>query len=82
MHPLQARREAKGWSKAELGRRSGCSGQMIGQIERNEVKAGTLLAVRISAALESPLRELFPELAPVLAALHEELSGTSESSQA
>lgn len=74
MHALQLHREAAGLSKAELGRRAGCTGQMVGRIESGQDRPGVELAVRLAEGLDIPVVEIFPELAPLIERLQRQPS--------
>lgn len=55
---MQRARIEKGWSCAELARKSGVSPQSISKIERG-IKVGPVSARKISDALNLPIAELF-----------------------
>lgn len=55
---LQLARIEKGWSCAELSRKSGLSPQSISKIERG-ITVGPTAARKISEALNLPIGELF-----------------------
>lgn len=50
-HALTKAREAKGWSQDDLAKRSGCSQQLIGKLEKGEI-GSTKFLPRIAAALD------------------------------
>lgn len=63
MHLLRQRRETLKLTMTEVGARSGCSRQMVAQIEEGQARPGVALAIRLGAAVGVLAVELFPELA-------------------
>ena len=59
---ITAEREARGWSVADLARRSGVSRAMIGKIERSEARPTASLLGKLSAAFNLPLSRLFAQV--------------------
>lgn len=55
---LRLEREAKGWSLAELARRSGVSKAAISKIERGETSPTAVILVRLASAFELTLAGL------------------------
>ncbi|HEV8420231.1 MAG TPA: helix-turn-helix transcriptional regulator, partial [Actinomycetota bacterium] len=57
---VKERRDARGWSLAELARRSGISAPNIGRIERGEIRPSLETARALSRALGWAIDTLFP----------------------
>jgi transcriptional regulator with XRE-family HTH domain len=56
---ILAERRRRGWSQAELGRRTGLSGSRIGQIECGRALwVSRRTVARLAAALERPVEQL------------------------
>jgi transcriptional regulator with XRE-family HTH domain len=49
---IAAFRKAKGFSRSELGKKAGTSGDIIGRYERDEVKPSIEVIIKIADALE------------------------------
>jgi HTH-type transcriptional regulator/antitoxin HipB len=58
-------REARGWRQAELARRAGLKQQAISKVERGATGAADDTRIRIAAALELRVQDLFPYPEPV-----------------
>jgi transcriptional regulator with XRE-family HTH domain len=56
---LRAEREARGWTLADLGERSGVSRAMVSKVERGEASPTAALLGRLSAAFGLTLSQLF-----------------------
>jgi transcriptional regulator with XRE-family HTH domain len=54
MNQLQARREALGWSRAELARRAGLNATTVGLIESGRLLPYDSQLVKLAAALNLP----------------------------
>jgi DNA-binding XRE family transcriptional regulator len=61
--PLKLARQRRGWSQAEAAARVGVERTFFGRMERNAVKASTVVARRIAAIFTELTRDqiLFPE---------------------
>jgi DNA-binding XRE family transcriptional regulator len=67
-------RERAGASTNQLAEKVGASPLQVQRIEANRCPAPLELAMRLSAALDTPINRVFPGAAKVLAALDEELA--------
>ena len=56
---LKAKRAERGWTQAELAGRVGVSRKTINTVENNVFIPSTILALRLAAALETPVERLF-----------------------
>lgn len=56
---IRQRREALGWTQAELAERANVSQPMIAQIERGSKSPTVQLAQEVAAALDCTLQDLF-----------------------
>lgn len=57
-HPLRGARELRGWSAAEMARRSGLSEASISRIEARKRKPSADTVAKLARALNLPLAEL------------------------
>ncbi|MFW2350598.1 helix-turn-helix transcriptional regulator [Qipengyuania sp.] len=56
---IRERREAAGWTQAELAERVGVSRKTINTVENGVFVPSTVVALKIARALETPVEGLF-----------------------
>jgi putative transcriptional regulator len=56
---LREAREAKGWTQAELAERIGVSRKTVNTVENGVFVPSTVIALKLAAALECRVEELF-----------------------
>jgi len=59
MNRLREAREAKGWTQAELAARVGVSRKTINTVENRVFTPSATLAIKLAAALELSVEQLF-----------------------